>query len=370
MARKKVLILGATGSIGTQTIDVLSRLRDEFEIVGLSAHSNRIELERLAKEHFVTKTHLGEDDLVSFIDFCEPNLVVNALVGAAGVECSYHSLKFAERLCLANKESLVVAGDLLMPMSRFGGKTKLLPIDSEHGAIFQCLQGEDKPSVKKLIVTCSGGPFRGMNREELRNKTAGVALNHPTWKMGPKITIDSATLFNKGLEVIEAHHLFGVDYDKIEVVVHPQSVVHSAVEFIDGSIKAHLGKTDMKIPIQYALTYPDRKNAPFCDESDFSLAKVASLSFEEPDVETFGALKLCICAGKLGGVIPCAINAANEVANAAFREGKCGFLDIEDCIAHVLENTPFEKVESLEQLKAVDQTAREVASRFLGLVFR
>ena len=367
MAKKRVLILGATGSIGTQTIDVIAHLKDEFEIVGMSSRSNEDLLGSLARENDVKNTHLGVSDLISFIDYCEPDYVVNALVGAAGVECSYHSLIYAERLCLANKESLVVAGDLLMPLSRKDGATKLIPIDSEHGAIFQCLQGERIEEVSNLLITCSGGPFRGLTRSELKTKTAKDALNHPTWKMGPKITIDSATLFNKGLEVIEAHHLFGVSFDNIEVLIHPQSVVHSAVEFKDGSIKAHMGKTDMKIPIQYSLTYPDRKDAPFESENDFDLSDVGTLTFEKPDFETFGCLGLCVDAGAKGGVLPCAANAANEVANVAFREDQCSFLDIEACISHVLKKIDFEEVETLEQLANVDKMARKQAREFLCL---
>lgn len=367
MAKIKVLILGATGSIGTQTIDVLSRLKDEFEIVGLSAHSNEPALFSLASEQNVVNTHVGQSDLISFIDYCEPDYVVNALVGAAGVKASYHSLIYAKRTCLANKESLVVAGDLLMPLAGTKEDRKLLPIDSEHGAIFQCLEGEDRGAISKLIITCSGGPFRGLSRNELKTRSAKDALNHPTWKMGPKITIDSATLFNKGLEVIEAHHLFGIDYEDIEVVVHPQSVVHSAVEFIDGSIKAHFGKTDMKIPIQYSLTYPKRQSAPFDDKNDFDLAKISHLDFEKPDFKTFGCLNLAVGAGRQGGVIPCAMNAANEVANEAYREGKCGFFDIETCIDHVISKTKFEEVESVEQLKIVDKQSRVLAKKFLNL---
>lgn len=362
MAKKRVVILGATGSIGRQTIDVCSRLCDEFEVVGATAHSQVDELRRIAKLNRISKTTTATDSLCDFIDECEPDIVVNSLVGAIGAKCSLHTLKTNARLALANKESLVVAGDILMPLVKRVGQ--LLPIDSEHGAIFQCLQGERAEEVSKLWITCSGGPFFGKKKEDLKTIKASDALKHPTWDMGAKITIDSATLMNKGLEVIEAHHLFGIDYDDIKVAIHPQSVIHSMVEFKDASVKAHLGTTDMRIPIQYALTYPERAKAPV-EALDFT--KLKDLTFDEPDMQTFSCLELAYAAGRAGGTLPCAMNAANEVANAAFRSGKCGFLDIENCVRHVMSTTKAEEVTSFEQLQLVDKAARELATSFLSL---
>ena len=360
MPKKRVVILGATGSIGKQTIDVCNQLQDEFEIVGASAHKNVDALERIAAENNVKHKSCDTSTLCDFIDECEPDIVVNSLVGAVGVECSYHTLKGDARLALANKESLVVAGDLLMPLVKSDGQ--LMPIDSEHGAIFQCLVGEPATEVSKLWITCSGGPFRGKSRNGLKNVKSSDALKHPTWNMGAKITTDSATLMNKGLEVIEAHHLFGVDYDNINVVVHPQSVIHSMVEFSDASVKAHLGTTDMRIPIQYALTYPTRAKVPV-EPLDFR--QLGAITFDSPDMETFVCLKLAYIAGREGGTLPCAMNAANEVANAAFREEKCGFLDIENCVSYVMSETAREDVQSLQQLQDADTKARALASSFL-----
>lgn len=360
MSKKRVVILGATGSIGSQTIDVCNRLKGEFEIVGVSAKKNYDALDKIAEENNVRHKTCDTNSLCDFIDACEPDIVVNSLVGAVGVKCSYHTLKGNARLALANKESLVVAGDLLMPLIKDDGQ--LMPIDSEHGAIFQCLVGEPRNEVSKLWITCSGGPFREKTRDALKDVKASDALKHPTWNMGAKITIDSATLMNKGLEVIEAHHLFGVDYDNIKVVVHPQSVIHSMVEFKDGSVKAHLGTTDMRIPIQYALTYPSRAEAPV-EPLDFR--QLGSITFDSPDLDTFGCLRLAYYAGREGGTAPCVMNAANEVANATFREGKCGFIDIENCVSYVMDKIKRQDVSSLEQLRAVDESARELASSYL-----
>lgn len=303
------------------------------------------------------------EDLVSLIDECNPDIVVNALVGAAGLEVSYETLSRGIRLALANKESLVVAGDILMPMVKEHGQ--LMPIDSEHGAIFQCLIGESTSEVSKLWITASGGPFFGLQKEDLSNVKATDALKHPTWNMGPKITIDSATLMNKGLEVIEAHHLFNMDYDKIEVVVQRESVIHSMVEFEDGSVKAHLGTTDMRIPIQYALTYPSRAKAPV-EKMDFR--KLGSIHFDYPDFETFECLRIAYEAGKTGGILPCAMNAANEIANLAFREGRCNFLDISKCVKHVLNKTCNEDVQSIEQLLDIDNRSRRLAKDFIEAI--
>jgi 1-deoxy-D-xylulose-5-phosphate reductoisomerase len=287
------------------------------------------------------------------------DLVLNALVGAAGLRATIATLSAGKTLALANKESLVVGGELV---TRLASPGQLLPVDSEHSAIFQCYLGESAHDVSRIWLTASGGPFRGLTREQLASMTAEQALAHPTWTMGPKITIDSATLMNKGLEVIEAHHLFSVDYDDIRVVVHPQSCVHSMVEFKDGSVKAHLGAADMRIPIQYAFSHPDRWGAPL-EPIDF--AEIGHLDFGMPDLETFGCLSLAFDAGRAGGTAPAILNAANEVAVAAFLEGRCGFLDIERTVEDVLSRLQSEPLASLQQIEETDLRARDEARRLL-----
>ena len=282
--------------------------------------------------------------------------MVNALVGAAGLRASYETLAAGKVLALANKESLVVGGDLIMPMATAPGM--LMPIDSEHGAIYQCLIGEDPREVTRLWVTASGGPFRGMKKEELAHITPAQALKHPTWNMGAKITIDSSTLMNKGLEVIEAHHLFHVPYDRINVVVQPHSAIHSMVEFSDGSVKAHLGTTDMRIPIQYALSWPERWDAPV-EPLDFT--KLGSLQFDAPDTDTFRCLALAREAGARGGTLPCVMNAANEVAVAAFLAEEGSYLGIAACVEAVMQAHDVQVVESLDQLEEIDAWARAKA---------
>ena len=379
---KKLAVLGSTGSIGTQTLDVAARRPDDLEVYALAAHSNTSRLleqvvafkvryvaiadaSRAADAAVAQMRELGCE--VGFGDeacrelACLPEVdyVLNALVGAAGLRASYLALAEGKRLALANKESLVVGGDLIMPLST---PQTLLPVDSEHGAIYQCLAGEDGKEVARLWVTASGGPFRGRTRTELSTVTAAEALAHPTWKMGPKITVDSATLMNKGLEVIEAHHLFAMPFERIEVVVHPQSCIHSMVEYIDGSVKAHLGVTDMRIPIQYALSYPLRWEAP-CTPLDFRT--LGHLDFDAPDLETFRCLALALEAGRVGGTAPCVLNAANEVANAAFRAGECRFTDIDMVVEQVLAAHDATAAESLEQLEEVDAWARARAREAL-----
>ena len=343
--RKRIAVLGSTGSIGLQTLDVVRRHADELEIVALAANTNVASVisqahefkvrhiafgdagleddARLANAHGGVSVGFGQEGLLDLVRLDEVDVVVNALVGAAGMRASYETLACGKQLALANKESLVVAGDLIMPLAArvderriasgvapaTGPAGALMPIDSEHGAIYQCLLGERREEVAALWVTASGGPFRGMTRADLADMTAEQALAHPTWKMGPKITIDSSTLMNKGLEVIEAHHLFAMPYDKIKVVVQPQSAIHSMVEFSDGSVKAHLGTTDMRIPIQFALSYPDRWDAPV-EPLDFT--KLGSLEFAPADTETFRCLALARHAGETGGTLPCVMNAANE----------------------------------------------------------
>ena len=371
---RNIVVLGSTGSIGTQTLDVVRQNPERLSIVGLAVHGSVDALRQQAREFQVPHLAVGDEALAGTVEgaaygpdavlaLCrlpEVDLVVNALVGAAGLRASYETLKAGKVLALANKESLVVGGDLLMPMSTH---ETLLPIDSEHGAIYQCLLGEDPAEVRRLWVTASGGPFRGKTRADLARVTVAQALNHPTWKMGSKITIDSATLMNKGLEVIEAHHLFAMPYEKIEVVVQPQSAIHSMVEFSDGSVKAHLGTTDMRIPIQFALSYPERWQAPV-EPLDFR--KLGTLEFAAPDTDTFRCLALARAAGSRGGTLPAAMNAANEVAVAAFLAGECSFLSIADAVEAAMDACDVQPVESLEQLEDVDARARAAARAYLS----
>lgn len=391
---RNIVVLGSTGSIGTQTLDVVRRHPDRLSIIGLAVNSSIQKLcdqaLEFGVEHLVVAQAqpvqklgiftnalckkaneqgralrpyiaCGDEAVLELCRMPEVDLVVNALVGAAGLRASYEVLRAGKVLALANKESLVVGGDLLIPMSTH---ETLLPIDSEHGAIYQCLLGEDPAEVRRLWVTASGGPFRGKTRAELAEVTVAQALAHPTWKMGPKITIDSSTLMNKGLEVIEAHHLFAMPYEKIEVVVQPQSAIHSMVEFSDGSVKAHLGTTDMRIPIQFALSYPERWDAPV---QPLDFRQLGSLEFAAPDTGTFRCLALARQAGSTGGTLPAAMNAANEVAVAAFLAGNCGFLQIADAVEAAMDACVVQRVESLEQLEEVDARARADAARYLGL---
>ncbi|MBQ9041206.1 MAG: 1-deoxy-D-xylulose-5-phosphate reductoisomerase [Eggerthellaceae bacterium] len=387
---RNIALLGSTGSIGTQTLDVARRHPDKVKVVALAAGRRGAEALAQAKEFGVRSVALGKESpglevpagvdvsygaqaVADLVALPEVDVVVNALVGAAGLRASYETLRAGKVLALANKESLVVGGDLIMPLAAqvdeqrrieglapaHGPAGALMPIDSEHGAIYQCLIGEAKREVARLWVTASGGPFRGRTREDLRDITAAQALAHPTWNMGPKITIDSSTLMNKGLEVIEAHHLFDMPYDRISVVVQPQSAIHSMVEFTDGSVKAHLGTTDMRIPIQYALSYPERWDAPV-EPLDFTA--LGSLEFAAPDTDTFKCLALARAAGERGGTLPCAMNAANEVAVAAFLEGKGSYLGIAECVEAVMETHDVEAVESIDQLLEIDAWARRIAA--------
>lgn len=392
-SQRRVVVLGSTGSIGTQTLDVARRHPDRLKIVGLAAGTRAAELLAQAKEFNVGHLALGAPEaadasavaelkehaagfagLKGGIGFGaeavrdmmrieEADVVVNALVGAAGLQASYEALRAGKVLALANKESLVVGGNLIMPMATEPGM--LMPIDSEHGAIYQCLLGENPREVSKLWVTASGGPFRGKKRADLEGITPAQALAHPTWNMGKKISIDSSTLMNKGLEVIEAHHLFQMPYNRIEVVVQPQSAIHSMVEFSDGSVKAHLGTTDMRIPIQFALSYPERWDAPV-EPLDFRT--LGSLEFAAPDTETFRCLALAYHAGEVSGTLPCAMNAANEVAVASFLAGKSSYLGIAECVEAVMgehEARGVQQVMSIEQLLEVDAWARSCARAWL-----
>ncbi len=378
---KRVCVLGSTGSIGTQTLDVARRHPEFVKIVALSANMQAELLFEQAREFSVEQVvlanteiaeawrarfaeigatlHAGPEAIVELCNLPEVDMVVNSLVGAAGMQASYATLVADKQLALANKESLVVGGDVLMPLSTH---ETLLPIDSEHGAIYQCLLGEDPAEVTRLWVTASGGPFRGKKVSDLQNITVEQALSHPTWNMGRKISIDSSTLMNKGLEVIEAHHLFAMPYDKIAVVVQPQSAIHSMVEFTDGSVKAHLGTTDMRIPIQFALSYPARWSAPV-EPLDFRT--LGSLEFEAPDLETFRCLALAIEAGTTGGTLPAVMNAANEVAVAAFLAEQIPYLGIAELVERAMNHAVCEgsvkAATSIEELLAVDAETRVYA---------
>jgi 1-deoxy-D-xylulose-5-phosphate reductoisomerase len=363
--------------VGTQALSVCRTHADKIDVVALSVHSDVAFLAAAVKEFScayaaVTDPAHATDALLGTIkeqatvitgasalsELCElpeVDCVLVAVVGEVGIASAYATLKAGKRLALANKEALVAGGDLLMPMAAPG---QIIPVDSEHSAIFQCLVGEAHATIDRLWLTCSGGPFRGRTREELAYVTAAEALAHPTWKMGPKITIDSATLMNKGLEVIEAHHLFNLPVDNIEVLIHPQSKIHSMVEFSDASTKAQVGPSDMRIPIQYAFSYPNRWQPP-CERIDYHA--MAPLTFDAPDLATFRCLDLALVAGREGGTLPCVLNAANEVANAAFRAGYIGFCDIDQVCERVMDQACVETVASLEHLCSVDAHARKAA---------
>lgn len=351
---QRVALLGATGSIGRQAIEVVAG-HPGLELCALQSGSTP--LDALAREHAVEHAQVGGDP-VELLERAEPDVVLNAVVGFAGVRATLWALEQGVTLALANKESLVAAGELALAARARGGGA-LLPVDSEHSAIFQCLEGKPAETVEGLVLTASGGPFRGRRRGGLGDVTPDEALAHPTWAMGAKITIDSATLANKGLELIEAHWLFGVPYERIEVVVHPTSVVHSLVRFRDGALIAHLGVPDMRVPIAYALTYPERAatTVPRLD-----LSGGLTLQFEEPDLETFPLLALARAAGERGGTAPCAYNAANEVAVAAFLEGRHGFLDIAASVESALASGDWPAARDLDDLVAADAAARRAAA--------
>jgi 1-deoxy-D-xylulose-5-phosphate reductoisomerase len=350
---RRIALLGATGSIGRQAIEVVER-NPELELCALAAGSS--DLTELASEHGVRHVQRG-GDLTELLDAAEPDVVLNAVVGFAGVGATLWALERGITLALANKESLVAAGELALAAKQRGGGL-LLPVDSEHSALFQCLEGRRPESVDSLVLTASGGPFRGRRRGELEGVTVEQALAHPTWSMGPKITIDSATLANKGLELLEAHFLFGVPYEAIEVVVHPTSVVHALVRFRDGAALAHLGHPDMTVPISFALTYPERAET---DVPHLDLAGGLTLEFSAPDLETFPLLALARTAGEAGGTYPAVFNAANEVAVAAFLDGRLPFLAIADVVADALERADGAPARDLEELVEADEEARRLA---------
>jgi 1-deoxy-D-xylulose-5-phosphate reductoisomerase len=342
----RVALLGATGSIGRQALDVIAANRG-LELVAATSGSTPI-------EGLAPLTQVGGDP-TSLLEHAQPDVVLNATLGFAGLPATMWALEHGVTLALANKESLVAAGDLAVAAQERGGG-RLIPVDSEHSALFQCAQLGEPES---LVLTASGGPFRGRTIDELADMTAEQALAHPTWTMGAKITIDSATLANKGLEVIEAHFLFGVPYDRIEVVVHPASIVHGLVRFRDGASIAHLGLPDMRVPISYALTYPERAATPV-PPLDLT---AGPLEFFEPDTDTFRLLALAREAGERGGTYPCAFNAANEVAVAAFLDGRIGFLDIAGTVEDVLERTDGAPALDLDELREADARAREAVER-------
>ncbi|MBM6867542.1 1-deoxy-D-xylulose-5-phosphate reductoisomerase [Collinsella tanakaei] len=380
--RLRVAILGCTGSIGTQALDVCRQHADRLEVVALTAHARTAELVAAAREFGVARVGvtdpahahdaaladlpehttclIGPDAAVELACAEDVDCVLVAIVGAAGLAASAAVLETDKRLALANKESLVVGGDLLMPRVRPG---QLIPVDSEHAAIFQCYQGESAAQAHAIWLTCSGGPFFGRTREDLSRVTPAEALAHPTWNMGAKITIDSATLMNKGLERIEAMHLFGVDMEFIRIVIQRQSKIHSMVEYDDGSVIAHLGASDMRIPIQYAFSYPDRWSTP-APRVDFRT--LGSLDFAAPDAETFRCLALAEQAGRTRGTLPCVMNAANEVAVSAFLAGACSFTDIDAIVERCMDAHTVEPVQSLEQLADVDAWARRTAEHMLA----
>ena len=367
---KKVLILGSSGSIGTQALDVVGRSA-ELQVVGLAAGSGWETVLAQAREHGVPTVALadaeaaerargewsgrvltGEEGVRELIASSGADLVLNGIVGAAGLASTVVALSEGIDVALANKESLVVGGELVMALAE-GTGARLLPVDSEHSALHQLIGAEAPGTVERLVLTASGGPFRG--RDDLTGVSVGDALAHPTWRMGGRITIDSATLMNKGFEAIEAHHLFAVPYERIEVVVHPQSLVHSLIQLIDGSSLAHLGYPDMRVPISWALTYPERAATPV---PTLDLAAPLRLDFEPPDPATFRCLALACAAGREGGTAPCVLNAANEAAVASFLHGEIGFLDIAALVERALDEVAAEPLASLGQLEEADARAR------------
>jgi len=379
---RRIAILGSTGSIGWQALDVVERSSGELSVVALSAASSWESLLEQAERHGVRRVALtdpdaaaraseawtsgevlsGPDGVVRLIAESECDMVLNAIVGSAGLLPTVAALAEGIDLALANKESLVVGGELVIALAQ-ATDAAILPVDSEHAALHQLLAAERPGTVDRLILTASGGPFRGMRREDLEQVTTEQALAHPTWAMGGKITIDSATLMNKGLELIEAHHLFGTPYEQIDIVVHPQSIVHSLVALCDGATLAHLGYPDMRVPISYALNYPERVDVPV---RPLDLVSVGSLTFEPVDEETFSCVRLAREAAKTGGTAPCIMNAANEVAVYAFLAERLRFLDIATVIEETLARLPAAAVHSFDSLTEADGEARRIAGELVA----
>ena len=382
---ERLSILGSTGSIGVQTLDIVRRNPERFSVTALVAHSRWQELADQAREFGVERVVIGDErhyaalketladtsievmaGSEAIIDVARDahcDTIVNSLVGYSGLHPTYAAIEAGKRIALANKETLVVGGDVIMSTARSRG-VDILPIDSEHSAIMQCLEGEKRSNVRNLIITCSGGALRDLSIDELKGVTAEQALKHPQWSMGAKITIDSATLVNKGFEVIEARWLFDVEPSKIKVVIHPQSIVHSMVEFTDGSVKAQLGSADMHTPISYALLYPDRATQPM---EQFSILDYPTLTFAAPDRVKYPALDIAYECLERGGTAACVMNGSNEVAVAAFLKGKCGYLDIVGAIRYALDNATFVAKPTLEDYTASNIESRMLAERYLKL---
>ena len=379
---KKIAILGSTGSIGTQTLDVV-RANGDIEVLGISAGRNVKMLEEQAREFHPqliavwdenaakdlavrladldVKIVSGMDGLLELARLPQTDILVTAVVGMIGIRPTMEGIKAGKDIALANKETLVTAGHLIIPMAKAYG-VQILPVDSEHSAIFQALHGEKRAQIEKLLITASGGPFRGRKREELKCVTLADTLKHPNWVMGQKITVDSATLVNKGLEVMEARWLFDVDLDHIQVVVQPKSIIHSMVEFKDGAVMAQLGTPDMRLPIQYALYYPERR---YLDGERLDFHKLKEITFEDPDMETFLGLPMAMDAARKGGSMPTVFNAANELAVKKFLQEKIGFLDIYDIIAQSMERHHVIADPDLEEILAVeDETYKWIESRW------
>ncbi|MGL4391910.1 MAG: 1-deoxy-D-xylulose-5-phosphate reductoisomerase [Fusobacteriaceae bacterium] len=374
---KHITILGSTGSIGVNALEVIRSSPDKFKVVGLSGNKNLILLESQIREFNPKYVAVGSEDSYKIFKNKFPNveilvgdeglknlgaldesdILLTAVSGAIGIDATIESIKKGKRIALANKETMVAAGDYINELLKKNPDAHIIPVDSEHSAIFQSMLGGKRDEVSKLIITASGGTFRGKTSKELENVKVEEALKHPNWSMGRKITIDSSTLVNKGLEVIEAHQLFGINYDDIQVVVHPQSIIHSMVEFKDTSIIAQLGIPDMKLPIQFSFTYPERFSNKILERLDFK--KLSSLTFLEPDHETFRGIKLAFSAGKIGGTMPTVLNAANECAVDLFLNGKIKFLEIYNILEDAMDNHKSEKITDINMIKLADKITRE-----------
>ncbi len=381
---KKIVVLGSTGSIGRQTLDVIRNLPDKFTVIGLAAGGNwRLLAEQIKEFHPLSAALFGLEELdllkneldpgkipelvwgkkglESIASMSEADLVVVAVSGAAGIFPTFAALRSGKNIALANKETLVAAGQMVMDLSS-QQKTNIYPVDSEHSAIWQCLNGNKLDRIEKILLTASGGPFRELSASQLKNVTVEMALRHPNWNMGKKVTVDSATLMNKGLEVIEAKWLFGVNYSQIEVLIHPQSIIHSAVEFVDGSIIAQMGAPDMRLPIQYALTYPERVNGP---AARLKTAELKDLTFETPDIDRFPSLRLAFEAGRVGGTMPAVLNAANEISVDAFLKGALTFTGIPAVVEGVMHKHNAINVTVLEEVMEADLWARRTAGTMI-----